>query len=63
MLAEQSLASSEHERKAWVKQLEALDARNGAREEFVLLADTGIVVMALLNGARSSTKELLTKRT
>lgn len=61
VLAEQSLDPSEHERKALIKQLETLDARDGAREAFLLLADAGIPVMALSNGAKSATKELLTR--
>ena len=61
VLAGQSLNPSEHESKALVKQLETLDARDGTREAFLLLADAGIPVMALSNGARSSTKELLAR--
>jgi 2-haloacid dehalogenase len=61
VLVEQSLDPSEHERKALIKQLETLDARDGAREAFLLLADAGIPVMALSNGAKSATKELLTR--
>ena len=61
VLAEQNLDPPEHERKALVKQLETLDARYGAREAFLLLADAGIPVMALSNGAQSSSKELLAR--
>lgn len=61
VLAEQGLDAPAHERKALVKQLETLDARNGAREAFSLLADAGIPVMALSNGAKSSTKALLAR--
>ena len=61
VLAEQRLDASEHERKALVKQLETLDARHGAREAFSLLTDAGIPVMALSNGAKSSTKALLAR--
>ena len=61
VLAEQGLDPSEHERKALVKQLETLDARDGAREAFSLLADAEIPVIALSNGAKSSTKELLAR--
>lgn len=61
VLTEQSLDPSEHERKALLKQLETLDARDGAREAFLLLADAGIPVMALSNGAKSSTKKLLVR--
>jgi len=59
VLAEQGLEAPAHERKALMKQLETLDARDGAREAFSLLADAGIPVMALSNGAKSSTKTLL----
>jgi 2-haloacid dehalogenase len=61
VLAEQNLEASKHERRALVKQLEMLDARDGAREAFLLLADAGISVMALSNGAKSSTRELLAR--
>ena len=61
VLAEQGLDPPDHERKALVKQLETLDARDGAREAFSLLADAGIPVMALSNGAKSSTRELLAR--
>ena len=59
VLAEQGLDASAHDRNALVKQLETLDARENAREAFVLLVDAGIPVMALSNGAKSSTKALL----
>jgi 2-haloacid dehalogenase len=61
VLAEQGLEAPAHQRKALVKQLESLDPRAGAREAFGLLADAGIPVMALSNGARSSTKALLAR--
>jgi len=61
VLAEQGLDASETERKALVKQLETLDVRAGAHEAFSLLVDVGIPVMALSNGAKSSTKELLNR--
>ncbi len=61
VLAEQGLDAPAHERKALVKQLEMLDARNGAREAFSLLAQAGIPVMALSNGASSATKALLAR--
>ena len=61
VLAEQGLQASAHDRKALVKRLETLDAREGAREAFSLLADAGIPVMALSNGAKSSTDTLLTR--
>jgi len=61
VLAEQGLDASEPERKALVKQLETLDVRAGAHEAFSLLVDVGIPVMALSNGAKSSTKELLNR--
>ena len=61
VLAEQRLDPSEHERNALMKQLETLDARDGAREAFLLLADAGIPVMALSNGGKSSTKKLLAR--
>lgn len=59
VLAEQGLEAPTHARKALVKQLETLDARDGAREAFALLAEASIPVMALSNGAKSSTKALL----
>jgi 2-haloacid dehalogenase len=59
VLAEQSLDPTEHKREALMKQLETLDARDGAREAFMLLADAGVPVMALSNGAGSATKKLL----
>ena len=59
VLAEQGLDAPAHDRKALVKQLETLEAREGAREAFALLVDAGIPVMALSNGAKSSTKALL----
>ena len=58
VLAEQSLVPSERKRKALVKHLETLDARDGARQAFLLLADAGIPAMALSNGAKSATTEL-----
>ena len=61
VLAEQGLDPPEHERKALVKQLVTLDARDGTREAFSLLVDAGIPVMALSNGAKSSTKKLLAR--
>ena len=59
VLAEQGLTASTHERKAVVKQLEELDAREGAREAMTLLAEAGIAIVALSNGAKSSTAKLL----
>ena len=59
VLAEQGLDASKHERKALAKRLETLDARDGTREAFLLLADAGIQLMALSNGAESSTRKLL----
>lgn len=59
VLAEQGLDAPDHERKALVKQLETLDARDGTHEAFALLVEAGIPVMALSNGAKSSTKALL----
>lgn len=59
VLAEQGLEASVHERKALVKRLETLDARDGTRDAFALLTDAGIPVMALSNGAKNSTKTLL----
>ena len=61
VLAEQGLDAPEHERKALVKQLETLEPRVGAREAFAILAEAGIPVMALSNGATSSTKTLLSR--
>lgn len=61
VLAEQRLAPPEHDRKALVKQLETLDARESAREAFAILADAGIPVMALSNGAGKSTEALLAR--
>jgi len=59
VLAEQGLEAPAHKRKALVKQLETLGARDGAREAFALLIEAGIPVMALSNGAKSTTKALL----
>jgi len=59
VLAEQGLEAPASERKALVKQLETLGARDGTREAFALLIEAGIPVMALSNGAKSSTKALL----
>ena len=61
VLAEQGLEASSHDRKAVVKQLETLDPRDGARSAFAILAGGGIRVMALSNGAKSATKELLSR--
>jgi 2-haloacid dehalogenase len=46
VLAEQGLDAPADERKALLEKLETLDARDGAREAFLLLADIGIPVMA-----------------
>jgi len=59
VLAEQGLEAPAHERKALVKQLERLAPRDGAREAFAILAESGIPVMALSNGAKSWTRKLL----
>jgi 2-haloacid dehalogenase len=59
VLAEQGLDAPADERKALLEKLETLDARDGAREAFLLLADVGIPVMALSNGAKSATRALL----
>jgi len=59
VLAEQGLEAPASERKALVKQLVTLGARDGTREAFALLIEAGIPVMALSNGAKSSTKALL----
>ncbi|WP_174279211.1 haloacid dehalogenase type II [Sphingomonas bacterium] len=59
VLAEQGLTASTHERRAVVKQLDALDAREHAREAMALLAEAGIALVALSNGAKSSTSKLL----
>jgi len=61
VIAEQGLAAPASERKALVKQLETLDPRAGAREAFAILTEAGIPVMALSNGAKSSTKTLLSR--
>lgn len=61
VLAEQGLDAAPHDRNALVKQLEALDPRAGAREAFTILADAGISVMALSNGAKSSSETLLSR--
>lgn len=61
VLAEQGLEASSHDRKAVVKQLETLDQRDGAREAFSMLTNAGIRVMALSNGLKSATKELLAR--
>lgn len=59
VLAEQGLDAPASKRQALVDQLATLDARDGAREAFMLLADVGIAVMALSNGAKSATGALL----
>ena len=59
VLAEQGIEASPDGRKAVVKQLEALDAREGAVEAISLLSETGMEVIALSNGAKSSTQVLL----
>ena len=61
VLAEQQLDAPENERKALVEQLETLGVREGAHEAFSILAGADIPIMALSNGAKSSTKALLTK--
>lgn len=61
VLAEQGLDASMHDRKALVKELEALGPRSGAPEAFAILTDAGIPVMALSNGAKSATEKLLSR--
>jgi len=59
VLAEQGLDPPEHDRKALVKGLETLDARSDAGAAFQTLVNAGIPLLALSNGAKSSTKSLL----
>lgn len=59
VLAKQGLEASARDRKALVKRLETLDARQGAREAMTILTEAGIAVVALSNGAKSSTETLL----
>lgn len=59
VLAEQGLKVSADKRKAVVQQLETLCPRDGALEAFAILAEAGIRIMALSNGARLATKGLL----
>ena len=59
VLAEQKLNPPEHDRKALVKGLETLDSRPDAGAAFKALASAGIRLVALSNGAKSSTKSLL----
>lgn len=59
VLAEQGIDAAAHVRRALVRQLESLDARAGAREAFTIVTEADISIMALSNGAKSSTKALL----
>ena len=61
VLAEQRLDPLQSDRKALVEHLESLDARADARSAFEMLNQAGIPVLALSNGAKSSTRALLTR--
>lgn len=58
-LAEQGLTAASGDTHALAKGLEQLDARPGAAEAFALAAEAGTPIVALSNGASSSTKALL----
>jgi 2-haloacid dehalogenase len=58
-LAQHGSEVSPHDRKAFVRRMEDLGPRQGAHEAFSILRDTDVQVIALSNGAKSSTRKLL----
>lgn len=59
VLAEQGLAASPRAKAALMEQMKRLPARPDARRAFEIVAQAGLPIMALSNGARSATRSLL----